>query len=239
MLGAVFSPRADLSIYANLGQAFAPPSSRVVGERKPEESRQVEIGTKKEWGNGRDHYNVAFYHLERENIAVPDETGFTQQTGNQRSRGVEVELVTEAITDWLTLISYAFNVSELTEFAETVFTGRIPPFVVLDRSGNTAPFAPKHIFNIWTNRELANGLGLGGGLRYVSGQYIAPDNAYQINGYLTLDATVSYKVRNWKWSLNFKNLTNHDYETRGFGNSAVIPADPFAVYARIELSLGS
>lgn len=239
MLGAVYSPRPDLSIYANLGQAFAPPSSRVVGERKPEESRQYEIGTKKQLGKRGGFVNLAFYHLERENIAIPDETGFTQQTGNQRSRGVEVELVTETLADWLTLVSYAYNVSVLTEFAETVFTGSNPPFVVLDRSGNTAPFAPKHIVNVWTNRELANGLGLGGGFRYVSGQYIAPDNAYPIKGYLTLDATVSYKVKNWKWSLNFKNLTNHDYETRGFGNSAVIPADPFAVYARIELSLGS
>jgi TonB-dependent siderophore receptor len=239
MLGAVFSPWPDLSFYANLGQAFSPPSSRVVGERKPEESRQVEIGTKLEWGNGRCHFNVALYRLERENIAIPDETGFTQQTGNQLSRGVEVELVTEILTDWLTLASYAFNVSELTAFAETVFTGANPPFVVLDRSGNTAPFAPKHIVNVWTKRELPNGLGLGGGFRYVSGQYIAPDNAYPIQGYLTLDATVSYRVKNWKWSLNFKNLTNREYETRGFGNSAVIPADPFTVYARVELSLGS
>jgi iron complex outermembrane receptor protein len=239
MLGAVYSPRPDLSIYANLGHAFAPPSSRVVGERKPEESRQVEIGTKKQLGKRGSFVNMAVYHLERKNIAIPDETGITQQTGNQRSRGVEVELVTETLPDWLTLVSYAFNVSELTEFAETVFTGRVPPFVILDRSGNTAPFAPRHVFNVWTNRELANGLALGGGLRYVSGQYIAPDNAYQIKGYLTLDATVSYKIKKWKWSLNFKNLTNRDYETRGFGNSAVIPADPFAVYARVELSLGS
>jgi iron complex outermembrane receptor protein len=152
---------------------------------------------------------------------------------------VEVELLTETFADWLAFASYAYNVSVLTEFAEIVYTGSNPPFLVFDRSGNAAPFAPKHIFNLWTNRDFPNGFGLGGGLRYVSGQYIAPDNSYAIEGYLTLDAMVSYEVKNWKWILNFKNLTNRDYETRGFGNSAVIPADPFAIYARIELNLGS
>jgi iron complex outermembrane receptor protein len=239
MLGAVYSPRPDLSFYANVGRAFAPPSSRVVGERRPEESRQIEIGTKKQLGKGGGHFTVAFYHLQRQHIAIPDASGITRQTGNQRSRGVELELVTETLPDWLTYVSYAYNVSVLTAFAETVFTGGNPPFVIFDRSGNTAPFAPKHIFNLWTNRELANGLGLGGGIRYVSGQVIAPDNRFQIDGYVTVDAALSYRFKNWKWSLNFKNLTNQHYETRGFGNSAVIPADPFAVYARIELNLGS
>jgi iron complex outermembrane receptor protein len=239
MLGAVYSLRSDLSFYANVGRAFSPPSSRVVGERRPEESRQVEVGVKKQLGQRAGYVTAACYYLQRRHIAIPDASGITQQTGDQRSNGMEVELVTEAIPDWLTLVSYAYNTSELTAFSETVFTGGNPPFIVFDRSGNASPFAPRHIFSMWTNREYANGLGLGGGLRYVSGQYIAPDNAYQIDGYLTADATLSYRFKDWKWSLNFKNLTNQKYETRGFGNSAVIPADPFAIYARIELNLGS
>ena len=50
-LGLVYSPTESLSLYANAGQAFAPPSSRVVGDRKPEESTQYEVGAKGEiWG---------------------------------------------------------------------------------------------------------------------------------------------------------------------------------------------
>jgi iron complex outermembrane receptor protein len=239
MLGTVFSLNPDLSFYANTGRSFAPPSSRIVGERQPEESWQVEVGAKKRIPARQGSLTAAFYQLERTNIGIPDESGFTQQIGSQRSRGIELELAVEMPRGWLTLAAYAYNDSVLTEFAESVFTGRQPPFVTLDRSGNRAPFAPKHIFNAWTMRHFANGLGIGGGIRYLSRQFIAPDNAFAIDGYVTLDATLSYQHQNWLLKLNFKNLTNQEYETRGFGNSAVIPADPFAVYANLQFWLGS
>ena len=239
LLGGVYSPRSDLALYANYGEAFAPPSSLVVGEREPEESWQFELGMKKRFAGDRSSATVAFYNLERDKMAIPDATGITEQTGNQRSRGLELELATEWSGEevpgtWFSFASYAWNDSELTEFTESVFTGAVPPFIVLDRSGNTAPFAPRHILNLWTMGEFGNGLGVGGGARYVSGQFIAPDNAFQIEGYFTLDATVFYRVGSWKLSLNLKNLTDTDFETRGFGNSAVIPADPVALYASIQ-----
>ncbi|MGH9460441.1 MAG: TonB-dependent receptor [Vicinamibacteria bacterium] len=237
MVGGVYHLQPDLALYANYGEAFAPPSSLIVGEREPEESWQFEVGTKKTFDGDRSSVTVAFYNLERDKIGIPDANGITQQAGNQRSRGIEIELGTEwegAGVPWFSFVSYAFNDSVLTEFRETVFTGAVPPFLVFDRSGNSAPFAPRHLFNLWTMGELANGLGLGGGARYVSGQFIAADNVYEIGGYFTLDATVSYRVSSWKLSLNLKNLTDTDFETRGFGNSAVIPADPLAVYASIQ-----
>jgi outer membrane receptor protein involved in Fe transport len=237
MLGVVVAPRTDLSFYANYGRAFAPPSSRVVGERKPEESRQIEIGVKQDLPGLKGLVTVAYYDVERENIGIPDPNGFTQQAGNQRSRGVEAEFTFEARRGWLTSLSYAFNDSELASFSELVFTGAQPPFFVFDRSGNRAPFAPKHLFNLWTTGEVLRGFRVGGGARYVSSQYIAPDNGFAIDGYVTFDAMLSYGRKSWLLKLNFKNLTNRDFETRGFGNSAVIPANPFAIYANVEFSL--
>ena len=146
MVGGVYDLHPTVSLYASYGEAFAPPSSRVVGEREPEESRQFEVGMKQRFAGDRSSVTVAFYNLERDKIAIPDATGITQQTGNQRSRGVEVELGTEwtgADVPWFSFVSYAFNDSVLTQFAETVFTGSAPPFIIFDRSGNTAPFAPR------------------------------------------------------------------------------------------------
>ena len=237
MLGGVFMPRPSISIYASYSEAFAPPSSRVIGEREPEEAWQFELGLKKQFAGGRSNATVAFYNLERDKIAIPDASGITQQAGNQRSRGLEVEIATQVSGTWFSFITYALNDSELTDFAESVFTGAIPPFVTLERSGNVASFAPRHIFNVWTMQEFASGFGLGGGVRYVSGQFIAPDNAFEIPGYFTLGANLYYRVGQWKLSLNLKNLTNRDFETRGFGNSAVIPADPFAVNASVQFSM--
>ncbi len=237
MIGLLVAPDPSLSVYANAGRAFAPPSTLVVGDRSPEESVQYELGFKKRFGE-RVRANLSLYQLDRENIAIPDANGVTRRQGDQRSRGVEVELAIEQDPFWHSFLSYAYNDSELRRFAEFGLVSFFPPtFGVLDRSGNTAPFAPKHIFNCWTTKEFPGGFGLGGGARYVSGQFIAPDNAFAIDGHLTFDAVVSWRVENWRLSLHLKNLTNRDYETRGFGATSVIPADAFGAYGTLQFTM--
>lgn len=238
LAGLIYSPQSEVSFYVNGGKAFAPPSSTVVGERQPEESLQYEIGIKKQFLGGKMDTTLAFYHLERNNISIPDQFGVSRQTGDQRSRGVEIELTAEAGPGWYMLGSYAFNKSELTEFREQIVVSQYPySAMTFDRSGNDAAFAPPHLFSFWTVKEFLNGLSIGGGGRYVGNQFIAEDNVFTINSVFTLDATLSYRFQNWRWSLNLKNITNRDYETRGFGKTSVIPANPFAVYGKLEFSL--
>jgi TonB-dependent siderophore receptor len=238
MAGLTFSPRPSLAAYVQAGSAFGPPSSLVVGERKPERSRQIEAGVKTQWLGGRAFATVAAYHLERNDIAIPDATGVTRQNGDQRSRGLEIELSGEPAETWFTSASYAFTDARLTRFAEVVSNPANPSqFDVLDFSGNVPGFAPRHMFNVWTVKRTGS-LSLGGGARYVGRQFIAEDNAFAIDSYLVLDAMASYKLRRTTLSVNFKNLTGREYETRGFGRSAVIPADPFAVYGTLAVTLG-
>jgi iron complex outermembrane receptor protein len=78
---------------------------------------------------------------------------------------------------------------------------------------------------------------IAGGPRYVSSQFIAEDNGFEIDGYLTWDAGVFYDLDNWRFRVNLKNITDQDYETRGFGAFSVLPADPFAVYAGVDFKL--
>jgi TonB-dependent siderophore receptor len=238
ILGLVYSPTAAFSLYANAGRAFAPPSSRVVGERKPEESQQIELGTKAELGGGRLQATFAVYELERENVAIPDLTGVIQQTGTQRSRGVELELAAEPVRGLRTLFSYAYTDSELIRFTELVLVGFDPPtFATVDRSGNTSAFAPEHIANLWISKRFGNGFGVGAGGRYLSEQFIAEDNAFQLDSSFEVNAALFYDLADWRLNLHLKNLTDEEYFTRGFGNTSVIPAPGFAVYGGIEYRL--
>lgn len=238
LVGLIYSPQSEVSVYVNGGKAFAPPSSTVVGDRQPEESLQYEIGIKKQFLGGKMDATLAFYHLERNNISIPDQFGVARQTGDQRSRGVEMEFTAEAGPGWYMLGSYSFNKSELTEFREQIVVSMAPyTAMTFDRSGNDAAFAPPHLFSFWTVKEFLNGISIGGGGRYVSNQFIAEDNVFKIDSVFTLDATLSYRFQKWRWSLNLKNITNRDYETRGFGKTSVIPANPFAVYGKMEFSL--
>jgi outer membrane receptor protein involved in Fe transport len=240
MGGLLFSPKSDLSFYVSAGTAFAPPSTQVIGPRDPEESWQVEAGAKIGFLSGKGLATVAVYNLERDNIAIPDSTGFTSQQGDERSQGFELELSAEPSKGWVAYASYAYNDAELTSFNEIVRTGQGPTdFIVVDRSGNRGPLAPRHIGNLWTSRQFASGLGLAAGLRFVSSQFIAEDNRFQIDDYVTVDAIVSYRIGKVRAAVNLKNLTGTEYASRGFGNVSAIPARPFEVLGRIELGFGS
>ena len=238
MLGVTFAPTTALSLYANAGQAFAPPSSLTKGDPKPEESTQFEVGAKVRSFNGRLRSSVALYHLQKKNVGIPDATGITQQTGDQRSRGVEFELSVQPVNSWHAFLTYAITDAELTEFRETVpDPTQQQPFLLLDHSGNSPIFAPDHILNFWTTKEYAIGVGFGAGFRYVSSQFIDEDNEFEIDSALTFDASLYYTFRNWRWSVNVKNITDTEYETRGFGSTSVTPANPRAVYGSIDFSL--
>jgi TonB-dependent siderophore receptor len=236
--GLTFSPTSDLSLYVSGGTAFAPPSTQVVGPREPETGWQAEGGVKLGFLAGKGLATAAVYELQKNDIAIPDSSGRTSQIGDQRSRGIELELSAQPTKGWVAYATYAYTDAILTRFSELVSLGG-PSFLYFDRSGNRAPFAPRHLATLWSSRQFPNGLGLAAGLRYVSSQFISEDNRHAIDGYLTLDAALSYKIGRVRAAVNFKNITSTEYETRGFGNLSVIPARPFEVLARLELGFGT
>jgi TonB-dependent siderophore receptor len=237
--GVVFEAVPGLSLYANAGSAFGPPSSLVVGDREPEESRQFELGLKKTFLGGKAFLTAAAYHLEKENIAIPDATGVTRQTGDQRARGFELELQAEAQPGWFATASYAYTDAELTSFSEAIFLPQPPFLIVRDHSGNRPAWAPRHLANAWVVKSLPGGFSAGAGARLVGEQFIAEDNAFAVDSYLLLDAMAAYRRGRFKGSVHLKNLTDREYVTRGFGGASVIPASPFAVYGRIEIGVGA
>lgn len=237
MFGAVFLPTDDVSVYGSFSRAFAPPSARAFGQPEPESSRQFEGGVKAWFLDRRARATAAVYQLERENIAIPDDNGFTQQIGNQRARGFELELALEPGDGFRAVASYAYNDAELTEFAElvrpTLGSGILVPTVV-DRSGNRPAFAPEHILDFWASKSFEPGLVIGAGGRYVGEQFIAEDNVVEIPDAFVLSGMVAYDWADYRISVNVENATDTSYFLRGFGSQSVIPASPIAAYVRIS-----
>ena len=240
LAGIVYSPVPAVSVYASGGTAFGAPSTQVYGPREPETSRQLEVGTKVSFLGGKARAGIAAYDLKRENIAIPDSSGLMRQNGDQSSRGIEMDLTAELPKDFSATFAYGWNDSELTRFAESIQIALDPPaFAVVDRSGNTPAFAPRHILNLWASKRIGKGLNLGLGARYVSEQFIAENNEFAVAGYFLLDAMASYTKGRITASLNLKNLTDREYETRGFSGYSAIPGNPLAAYGRIAVALGS
>ncbi len=237
MAGIIFEPRSDISFYVNGGSSFSPPSSLVRGERKPEESWQMEGGVRKNLLGDRVQGQLAVYHLQKTNIAIPDPNGVLREMGSQRSRGIEFSVNVEHLPLWTSFANYSFNQSYFTEFTETSIVNFYPlTYGTVNRTGNRSPFAPQHILNLWSHRQFSSGFGVGLGSRFVNGQFIAPDNQFKLDDYLVFDVVISYGVRNWKISINLKNITNQEYELRGFGANSVIPADGFGAFATLTFT---
>ena len=234
LLGVIFAVSENLSLYANTGRAFAAPSALVVGDQEPEESVQYEIGAKTTLLNGKLNANIALFNLDKDNIAIPDDSGRTPQIGDQRSRGLELEFIAQPAPGWYAQASYAYLDAELTRFNELA---QLPSSGFFDRSGNSPAFAPKHLLTLWAARDFGDNLTLSGGTRYVGSQFAAEDNVYQIDDALIFDLGLTYRQGPTLLRLNLKNLTASEYETRGFGAASVIPAAPFSFKATFGYSL--
>ena len=230
-----------LTLYVSHGSAFAPPSSQVVGVQEAERGRQVEFGIKQRYFEGRLNLDLAWYRLEKDNIAIPALDGIRRQLGDLVSQGVEVELAAEPLKRWFAFVSYSYSDVELTRFHERVTVGTdaqgLPIEYIFDRTGNAPAFTPAHLLNFWSTKAFENGLGIGFGLRYVGKQFIDEDNIFQIEEALILSAKVNYQFRNWRFGVHVKNLTNEKTYYRGFGASSVIPANPRAIFIQLDVTL--
>jgi len=230
--GVVFHVTEWLGLFANAGKGYGLPSTQVMGRRgEPEESVQVEAGAKWQSEDARWVAQLSGYYIERDQIAIPDSSGVLSENGSQESAGVELELGGEIHRGFTVRGSYGFLDSELDRFSELTARGRVV------RDGNTAPLAPKHVGRVWTEYEIGKGWGATLGARGISDQFIAPDNAFEIDGTITLDAAISYEQSRWYAELHLDNLTDEDVYGRGQGAVSVIPEDGVSVMGYVGVRL--
>ncbi len=239
LVGAVFSPSKRLSFYVNAGTAFAPQSTFVVFEdREPEESEQVELGIRTRDEGGRFELAVAAYRLDRDKVAIPDETGITRQTGSQRSQGLELELAARLGPKLQARLAYTYTDAELTQFTEQVLAFDPVTFqpipVTIERTGNVPAWVPEHILDLSLVQEVGSGWTIAAGGRWVSEQAIAADNAFFVDEHFLLDAVVAYARDTWRAQVNLDNLTGEETFTRVFNSSSVVPAPGFSVTAGLQ-----
>ncbi|MCB0301174.1 MAG: TonB-dependent receptor, partial [Calditrichaeota bacterium] len=209
------------------GSAFAPPSTQIGISADAEESNQIEFGLKSELANGRLRANVAYFDLRKDDFAIPQGDG-TAIVADQRSKGVELEIIAEPLQDLVLFANYAFTDAELTKFVKNG---------VFDYSGNRPAFAPEHLLNIFAIKDFANGFGVNAGLRFIGSQFIDEDNALELDGYTTIDAGIFYRLNNARLGVNLKNIAGTEYFTRGYDSYSIIPGNPFAAYGSIEIGL--
>ncbi|PIG94609.1 TonB-dependent siderophore receptor [Gloeocapsopsis sp. IPPAS B-1203] len=233
-VGLVYQPIDPISLYTSYSQSFAPNFGTTADgtSLEPERGTQYEIGVRAELLEGKLISNLAFYELTKTNIATSDPNdptfSFYIPIGEQRSRGIELDIGGEILPGWNVIASYAY-----TDAVITTGTFGIP-------DGNLPANVPQHSGSLWTTYEIQRGnlqgLGFGFGLFFTGARQGDNENTFELPGYLRTDAAVYYRQDNWRVALNLRNLFDVAYfEGVEYGRTTIKPGAPFTVVGSIAI----
>ncbi|MGH8844130.1 MAG: TonB-dependent siderophore receptor, partial [Advenella sp.] len=227
-LGITYDLTDSLSVYASYGTGFRGAVNFIgLDAPKPETSRNVEVGAKFALSELGLSGTVALFNQTRKNVAAadpePSHPGYSIQTGQQRARGLETDLLWEPNDAFSLLFNYAYTQAEVTRDTS------IP-------TGNRLPRVPKHSVRLAAHYRItdgiARGLSFGAGITAVSARETTLPNSVSVPGYALVDAQASYSFDKYTASLSVVNLTNRKvYDTYQYLSSpVVIPVQPRSAY---------
>ena len=146
-IGLVYQPSRNVSLYTSYSQSFNPSIGRNPDNElfKPTKGTQYKVGVRADFLDGRLSANLAVYNLTKTNVLTPDpnlilaKQGFQVQVGEQRSRGIELDVTGEILRGWNIVASYALTDTEVTA------DNSIPSTV-----GNRFQGIPQHQASLWS-----------------------------------------------------------------------------------------
>jgi iron complex outermembrane receptor protein len=252
--GALYKLTPGVSVFASYAESFVPGSqmlTNVGGTRtpaRPTNGKGYDLGLKADLLDNRVSGTLTFFDIRNRNIvndlAVTDSSGnitiFNVQSGEQRSRGVELDATITPVDSWQIYLSYSAMRARITEFSghDAAILAQDP--AALDAAGQAnyknvlrfhdAPLqmSAPHLANLWTRynftRDGLQGLYVTGGANIVRDQALLSDTPLSARQtYTLINAGVGYS---WKRNgqpmsvdLMGKNLTDERYRpsqsTRG------------------------
>ncbi|VVM77397.1 Ferrichrome outer membrane transporter/phage receptor [Pseudomonas fluorescens] len=204
--GLVYLADNGLAPYISYSESFFPVSvAEVTGQRfDPTEGKQYEVGVRYQPKDSNLLLSAAVYELTQTNVLKQDPaTEEYRQTGEVRSRGLELEAKAD-ITSALSMIAtYAYTDARTTKSAIAAEVGQ--------RTDET----PYHQAALWTSYDFVNWgiaqLTVGAGARYMgTTQASGVDSATP--AYTLFDAMARYRIDdNWTVTVNANNLTDKRY----------------------------
>jgi iron complex outermembrane receptor protein len=184
----------------------------------------LELGIKRDWLNGKWNTAVSVYRITRNNVLTTDydhpmyaadgtPTGqyYSRQSGQQQTKGVEVDVRGQIIKNLDVIINYAFTNAKITKDADKV------------NIGMQIPGSSRHVQNSWLNYKIdkgnLTGLGFSIGYQYQAQRtpwYVATTGTQKLPDYFRLDGGVSYQKKNIGFNLLVNNILNNYLYSGGF-----------------------
>jgi iron complex outermembrane receptor protein len=239
--GLLWKPLQWLSVYGSYSENFGVSNSiwNAPGQSMlpPQTTEQWELGAKTEFFDGRLTASYAYFDLTKQNIAVsnPNNPLLMIASGEQESRGHELEMAGEILPGWRAVAAY----THLTYANINVgYNGGVD-----DDTGNRLYNTPRNFGSFWNTYEFQDaslrGLKLGGGVVAASQSQGTNANDFQLPGYVTLNLMTSYNMKvagkNVTLQLNANNLLDKTYYSGTNTGSMIGVAAPRTFLGSIKL----
>ncbi|MDQ8032583.1 MAG: TonB-dependent siderophore receptor, partial [Bordetella sp.] len=205
-LGLAYLFDSGVTPYVSYSTSFLPQTGVTMDSTpfKPVKGEQWEFGVKYQPVGSRSMVAVSFFDLTQRNALTPDprNTNFSVQTGEMRSRGIELEGKANLGSGLDLLASYTLNDVKVTKSNNPL---------ELD---NTPIVTPRHMASAWLNYTLPStvlqGVGMGVGVRYVGKTYADVANTIENSSSFLVDAGIHYEIPHWRFALDATNLFNRE-----------------------------
>jgi len=176
--------------YVSYATSFQPTSGTTAegASFKPTTGQQYEAGIKYQPPGWNALLTAAVFDLTQQNVLTSDPdashpAGSQVQTGEVRSRGVELSAVTSLKNGLSLRASYTYLDNRITQAND----GTI---------GHILNNTPRNFAAVWGDYTIQDGplagLGFGGGVRYVGSSYATNANTYAIPDFTLIDAAIHY-----------------------------------------------
>lgn len=225
--GLVYKTDFGLVPYISYSESFTPVASQGSQNFEPETGQQMEVGAKYEPHGFDGLLSVALFDLRRQNVTTedPDDANLKVQTGEVRSRGLELEGTFEPIEGLVTKAAYSFNDVEITKNND-------------GNQGKTPTGVPEHTASLWADYTLQSGtmkgLGFNAGARYLGSQYGDSSNSFKVPATTLFDAGIHYEIDGYLLGLNATNLMDERWVSTCSGANACYYGQGRTVLATVK-----
>lgn len=225
-VGLVWQPREDLSLYLSASQSFRPQSGVGRGNTTldAEQGEQFEIGAK--WDISPVlSANLSLFDITRSNVANSDTANpgmnWSVLTGEERSRGIEAEIVGELAQGWNLRASVGLLDGEVTRD--------------VSNQGNDLRGIPATTASLWTTYDVTDALTIGGGAYHVGRRAGDAANSFFVDGYTRVDAMAAYTLSDrTALSVTVRNLLDKEYIASTSGRIESHPGASRTVMAKLD-----
>jgi iron complex outermembrane receptor protein len=222
--GIVYTPVPDLAFYGQYATAVDPVGSLISLSPAQKDfdlsrGRQIEVGVKQSFWEGRGEWTLAAYHIVKDKLLTtdPNRPGVTLQVGQQSSRGLEASVAFDLWDGWRIDANGALLRARYDDFTQTVsgrsvsYTGKVPVDV------------PERTANVWLSWAFAPDWQAQAGLHHVGRTYGDAANLIERPAYTLVNAGLDFKpTETTRLSLRFYNLFDELYAVAGNRESWVV-----------------